>query len=473
MNHILKNIKTGTAMALTGLLLNTNSLNAQRKTELVYDPSLPPPTVLYESILSNVEFNSLGHISVSGINTLFLPAKDKKGKDVKYEVFSGNDKDARIFVSFTRDGAPFGRKLGLSADGNEVQKILTIAAEADLVRNPLPKFEEGKYQMELFLDDKKFYQFDFSVVKKMNNDVYSKIKELYFAHGPWEEYGFFTFTQDEENFVWNMYAQTENMEIKKDEDDYYKASFKIELYKDGKLYGKSYKGKADDINVYRHWDVYTATLRQVTNEDNYITKNDITDGKYQVKVSMNDVPFVYPFEVKDGKIQLDPRQDRSKNPDPLTLIEGKNNKFWVKNTSGKSTIIPCSWKDPNEKPKDGPFVIKGNNGVVSESGVYKDGKKNGVFKTYLNSGKLDTETTYVNDMKNGPDKTYNSDGTIYEMFTYKDNELEGPYIKNTSSGKKVEEGQYKDGKKEGTWKIYGIKGNLEKTEKYAEGILVQ
>ena len=64
-----------------------------------------------------------------------------------------------------------------------------------------------------------------------------------------------------------------------------------------------------------------------------------TDGKYEIKVEINETLFKYNFEVKSGKIQLDPRQDRTKNPDPFTMIEGKDYKFFMKNTTGNSTTI--------------------------------------------------------------------------------------------------------------------------------------
>lgn len=314
---------------------------AQKKNELVYNTDTPPPVILYHSLLNYVKsINVTGIYALRGINALFLPVKDIKGKDVNYGAYS--PKEARIHVTITKDGQPFFHKLSFTAESNGVQAVMDIVDQGnDLHRNPPPPFTDGKYLLEFFLDDKKFYEFEFKIVKQTIDDVYAAVKACYLVHGPWDELGFISF--DDANVVnFTMYIQTETM-TKKECEEHFIEKLTTDLYKDGKLIATMTNPKKQrDIN--REWGDYINTFNFPGGGYHPVKKEDLTDGKYEIKVIAGGANLLFPFEVKNGQIKLLPQQDRAIYKDPFTLIEGKNTKFFIKNATGNSTTINIQTK---------------------------------------------------------------------------------------------------------------------------------
>ena len=82
------------------------------------------------------------------------------------------------------------------------------------------------------------------------------------------------------------------------------------------------------------WTLESTTLVNInsTKTTNYIKREDLKDGAYVLKMKMNDEPREYAFNVKGGKPEFIPEQDKSKTTELAKVFEGTNKEFWVKRT---------------------------------------------------------------------------------------------------------------------------------------------
>ncbi|MBK9284067.1 MAG: toxin-antitoxin system YwqK family antitoxin [Sphingobacteriaceae bacterium] len=152
--------------------------------------------------------------------------------------------------------------------------------------------------------------------------------------------------------------------------------------------------------------------------------------------------------------------------------------------------------EKEESYKDGEFdgTIKtfDENGLVTYSADYKNGKYNGKTKYYKSgaltmeeqnvdgqrngkmieyqSGKKWKETDFINAKKDGQEIYYFiENGKVKTITSYKDDKQNGSYKNFNKDGSLYEEGAFKDGYKEGEWKKYDAKGKVTEKIFYVKG----
>lgn len=124
---------------------------------------------------------------------------------------------------------------------------------------------------------------------------------------------------------------------------------------------------------------------------------------------------------------------------------------------------------------------------------FTNGKKEGIGKQYRTDGTLEIEMPFRNGKKEGIGKWYRADGTLSVMSELKNGELHGISIQYRSDGSKSKETAFennepvglsrvfdKDGKTvvreepyNGTINTCGGNGQLEREDKYVDGVLVE
>lgn len=159
-----------------------------------------------------------------------------------------------------------------------------------------------------------------------------------------------------------------------------------------------------------------------------------------------------------------------------------------------------------------------DNGKLSKSGEYKDGKRNGVWKESNIDGNLISEISYLKGEKEGESISYYKNGNKKEKSTFKrdkldgkkiewdengdikseniykddvrikvrgfengklsyegdviENELEGTFKSFYENGKVLNEGRHKKNEMDGEWKGYYESGNLRKIGVFKDGVVL-
>ena len=170
--------------------------------------------------------------------------------------------------------------------------------------------------------------------------------------------------------------------------------------------------------------------------------------------------------------------------------QGKRNGTYLQFRSDGTLEEEVPYKNGKE---DGIDRWYRDDGTLKYESPYKNGKKEGIGKWYRTDGTLETEIPYKNDKKEGIGKWYRDDGTLSVMTEFKNGEFNGISIHYRSDGSKLCEQFFendepvglgrvfdKDGKTvvreepyNGTLNTYGGNGQLERQNKYVDGVLVE
>jgi len=188
------------------------------------------------------------------------------------------------------------------------------------------------------------------------------------------------------------------------------------------------------------------------------------------------------------------------------LLNGKPEGIW-KNYYENSNLRSVGKRTNHQLDSIWTFYHK--EGFISQIITYKDGKKNGVKKSFEDN-QLVMEEWFENDVKVGEERTFHANGKLKTISPYKDSKLDGNAFEYDSLGLLQELREYsegvitrmrkvnrsdKRGLKQGLWvklfenrkiyqemtykdnllhgylKTFYPNGELEKVEKYANGIL--
>jgi hypothetical protein len=78
------------------------------------------------------------------------------------------------------------------------------------------------------------------------------------------------------------------------------------------------------------WKDFSCSMKLVGAKD-YLKIAELKDGNYTLKITVDGepAPRMFDFKAAGGNIVLSDKQDRAKNKDPKTLVEGWNNFFWL------------------------------------------------------------------------------------------------------------------------------------------------
>ena len=127
------------------------------------------------------------------------------------------------------------------------------------------------------------------------------------------------------------------------------------------------------------------------------------------------------------------------------------------------------WKDGKQ---NGLFQMYTEDGILIDSGTFKNGERDGVTKQFYNdTGKLRVSANYKNGVLEGEFKAYYPNGNLQGEVNYVNGEMNGDF-KEYHENKKIRlSGSYKNSLQEGEWKSYLEDGTLESIINYKAGEL--
>ncbi|MES2132523.1 MAG: hypothetical protein V4506_09240 [Bacteroidota bacterium] len=280
-----------------------------------------PPTVLMSSLLENglkmePDYKA-PYVYLPEI--VFLPTKTTDGqpidfsnsKELEFDIRQGNKVVTRTYYTKINDGMP----------------VTALAksdfAESEEAQSPL---EAGNYTCEMMISQKIIFSMPFEVIVVKNPDPYAAVKEYRMIDGYWSKYAYYKFNK-EGNMIWNVF--TNNLDKKPIESLQDNKEFKMEIqlfYNDKAI---SQIIKENFSQTRGSWVNHDHTFPKLVGND-YISKADLKDGKYVVKVKLNEEAREYSFTIKDGAMLLIDEQDKTKTTDATKVFEGMNKEFWVK-----------------------------------------------------------------------------------------------------------------------------------------------
>jgi TonB family protein len=84
-----------------------------------------------------------------------------------------------------------------------------------------------------------------------------------------------------------------------------------------------------------------------------------------------------------------------------------------------SVQMTGAFRDYAQKEKEGEFVYYAKNGLVTQRGTYRNGKRNGLYTTYYSSGEVHYTEEYADGEYAGDFTVYYRDGIVRRKETYK------------------------------------------------------
>lgn len=143
-------------------------------------------------------------------------------------------------------------------------------------------------------------------------------------------------------------------------------------------------------------------------------------------------------------------------------IGNNNSAFW------DSTVATFSYFNSGELRYIGDIDQEGNltskfisfrqDGSVSTTGNFSNGKRNGSWTWYFENGNTDDRLTYVDGLIQGPYKSFYPNGTPNKIATYKDDYYNGDYYQYNSVGTLSLKTTYAEGYMDGIKNTYYITG---------------
>jgi hypothetical protein len=310
------------------------------------------PSIVWASLLSEGSwyFNiTTGDLKLPSLSAAFLPQKTTSGEPVSYRSYDNPTPVIRMDVVDMNTNTVLG---SLHYSGKE--DVLPFY-ELEMLEGSGYKYSvkvvEGSYELRFHAGNKQFYTFPFNVEKKTNPDPYSSVKDFYFLHGPWEQWGRVEFGPDG-HFIFNFYLNHETTTIPNSArwDVNKPCKNLVKLYRDGKMVAVhrlqhvENQFEESDIQLSNGvWKRYDVTLHQYppaakgqgAGSRPFFLKDNMKDGSYKVEVLLKDqagqeITLQYSFTVKGGAIVPDPKADRAQNNDPLQFLEQGPGRFYVR-----------------------------------------------------------------------------------------------------------------------------------------------
>ena len=112
--------------------------------------------------------------------------------------------------------------------------------------------------------------------------------------------------------------------------------------------------------------------------------------------------------------------------------------------------------DPETRgPYTGAVFARFEEGMISESGVLEDGKKDGRYEYFYLSGRVRMTETYSAGLLEGPTETYFKNEQLADKGSYREGEWDGPYEAYWVRGWLAERGSWSLGERCGDWISFG------------------
>lgn len=281
------------------------------------------PAITMKSLLEGTEVGTGAFMRMNFYRATFIPNKKASGGNVDM-IYDKGVLTTKVYVDGQLVKSPVYGDGSYFNDGkqNSYQDNGNQQSDMELTK-------EGKYKIDFFAGGKQIYTFDFDVHKKVNTDPYATSAALWYATGPWEKWAYVT-PQTSGNFIFGFYMM--HTDLKPDPNNARKTSKSItwmpELMQNGKTI--SVPNKQTSIVKQAEWEDFSCSMKLIGAKD-YLKINELKDGNYTMKVTVEGeaAPRMYDFKMAGGAIVLCDKQDRAKNKDPQTLVEGWNNYFWM------------------------------------------------------------------------------------------------------------------------------------------------
>ena len=103
----------------------------------------------------------------------------------------------------------------------------------------------------------------------------------------------------------------------------------------------------------------------------------------------------------------------------------------------------------------GPVFARFEEGVISETGVLENGKKDGRYEYFYLSGRVRMIETYSAGILDGPTETYFKNEQLADKGIYREGEWDGPYEAYWVRGWLAERGDWTLGERCGDWISFG------------------
>lgn len=281
------------------------------------------PAITMKSLLEGTEVSDNGNLRMNFYRATFIPNKKANGQPVDM-IRDDNVLTTKVYVNGQLIKSPAYNDGDYFNDGKQNSYQDNGNQQSDLMMT-----QEGKYKIDFFAGGKQFYTFDFDVHKKVNTDPYATSAALWYSTGPWEKWAYVT-PQTTGNFIFGFYMM--HTDLKPDPNNPRKTSKSVnwnpELMQNGKVI--SVPNKHTAIVKQGEWEAFDTSIKLVGAKD-YLKINELKDGSYTMKITVEGepAPRLYDFKMAGGAIVLSDKQDRAKNKDPQTLVEGWNNYFWM------------------------------------------------------------------------------------------------------------------------------------------------
>lgn len=303
------------------------------------------PAVAWFDLLDEALFRfdiTKGEIRLNGLHVSFLPTKTKEGKDINYRPSLSMDMHPplRADIVDASTGALKGQQFFKAEDYIPPFKKLVLVEEYGGDFFPFyANVKEGNYEIRFFVGKSHFYTFPFKVEKKTNPDAYATVKDFYFLHGPWEEWGRIQFDERDGQMTGNIYLTEQKTDVKNHTawDEFKQLNMVAKITRNGVLvatFGIN-PNTTHPTTLNGKWTRFQfLTYKAGTNE--YFTKADLKDGNYIMETNVKDPKSgkssvsKYGFTVKGGVIQSHPKADRNQNKDPLTVLEQGKEFYYIK-----------------------------------------------------------------------------------------------------------------------------------------------
>ncbi len=272
--------------------------------------------------MKGTEVSDNGNLRMNFYRATFVPNKKTSGEGVDM-IREKNVLSTKIYINdqFVKDG--------VYPDGSYFMEGKQNTYQDDRNDSDIKIDKEGKYRIDFFAGGQQIYTFDFDVFKKVDTDPYAKNPTLWFSKGPWDKYAYVT-PQNTGNFIFGFYMM--HTELKPNPNDPRKMSMSVNWYPELMQNGKviSEKNKKTAIVPQGEWKDMSTSIKLIGGKD-FLKMADLKDGSYTMKVTVDgeSAPRMYDFKMAGGAIVLSDKQDRAKNKDPKTLVEGWNNFFWM------------------------------------------------------------------------------------------------------------------------------------------------
>ena len=183
--------------------------------------------------------------------------------------------------------------------------------------------------------------------------------------------------------------------------------------------------------------------------------------------------FIYLFNITLS--ELIPKIETYKNGKvkKITYLKRVDNKLMkIKLENYFSSGLLKSSVKFKDNQKHGEYVSYWENGKISSSGYFDNGKMDSLWNFWDQSGNIEGISRWKGDLKHGKWTAFYNSGQIQKESIFHKGKLEGFQFEYHQNGSKALQAEWANGKKCGTWKYWDENGTLILEENYITNNLI-